>query len=48
VWIELGVGLGGPGVVWLDDVKLEEAEKGAKVTAVVHEKSGPENLAFDR
>jgi hypothetical protein len=48
MWIEMGVGLAGPGGVWLDDVKLEEVEKTAKVTSVVHEKSAPENLGFER
>jgi hypothetical protein len=46
--IELGVGLAGPGAIWLDDVKLEEVAKSADVPGVVTEKSAPENLGFER
>lgn len=48
VWIELGVGLAGPGTVWLDDVKLEEVAKSAPLTSVVRERAAPENLGFER
>jgi hypothetical protein len=48
MWIEAGIGLAGPGTVWLDDVKLEEVEKTAKVTSEVREKIAPENLGFER
>ena len=48
MWIELGVGLAGPGKVWLDDVRLEEVATDAPVTGVVREKMAPENLNFER
>ncbi len=47
VRIETGIGLGGRGTVWLDDVKLEEVERTTKVTGVVRERSLPENLGFE-
>jgi hypothetical protein len=48
MWIELGIGLAGPGTVWLDDVRLEEVAKDAPVTGVVRDKTAPENLNFER
>jgi hypothetical protein len=48
MWIETGIGLAGPGTIWLDDMKLEEVEKTAKVTSVVRERNAPENLGFER
>ncbi|HVH42941.1 MAG TPA: hypothetical protein VM925_11380 [Labilithrix sp.] len=48
MWIQMGIGLAGPGTIWLDDVRLEEVEKSAAVTSIVREKAAPENLGFER
>lgn len=45
--IELGVGLGARGTLWLDDVALEEVPAATPTTAVVREKKAPENLGFE-
>jgi hypothetical protein len=48
MWIEMGIGLAGPGAIWLDDVKLEEVEPTTKVTGIVRDKLEAENLNFER
>ena len=47
VRIETGIGLGGRGTLWVDDVKLEEVERSTQVTNTVRDRSTPENLGFE-
>jgi hypothetical protein len=47
VRIETGIGLGGRGTIWLDDVKLEEVARTEKVTGLVRDRAAPANLGFE-
>jgi hypothetical protein len=45
--IQLGIGLAGPGTLWLDDVRLEEVSRDVPVTGVVRAGLQPINLDFE-
>jgi len=45
--IQLGIGLAGPGTVWLDQVSLDEVARDVPVTAVVRAGAQPVNLDFE-
>jgi hypothetical protein len=45
--IELGIGLAGPGTLWLDQVTLDEVSRDVPVTGVVRAAPRPINLDFE-
>jgi hypothetical protein len=45
--IQLGIGLAGPGTVWLDQVALDEVARDVSVTALVRAPTAPRNLDFE-
>jgi hypothetical protein len=45
--IQLGIGLAGPGTLWLDDVHLDEVPRDVRVTTVVRARPRPVNLDFE-
>jgi hypothetical protein len=45
--IQLGLGLAGPGTLWLDRVTLDEVPRDVPVTTVVRARTQPSNLDFE-